>query len=131
VSRQYAALQRAARRPDAHAKILWGIVLQRLGRPVSAEREFAAAALLAPNDPEALAAAAVGRFTKDRPQQAFSRLGPLSRRFPHAATVRFHLGVLLIWIGDLKDAKRQLSLAVGDSHGSLLGMQAKFLLARL
>jgi tetratricopeptide (TPR) repeat protein len=130
-ARQYAALERAARRPDAHAKILWGVALQRLGRPVSAEREFAAAARLAPDDPEALAAAAVGRFTKEQPARAFSRLGPLSQRFPQAATVRFHLGLLLIWIGDLKDAKIQLRRAAATAHGSSLGMQAKFLLARL
>src|SRR5438477_7062057 len=29
---------------------------------------------------------------------AFSHLGPLVRRFPHAQTVRFHLGLLLIYI---------------------------------
>ena len=34
-----------------------------------------------------------------RPAAAFSRLGPLTRRFPQAATVRFHLGLLLLWTG--------------------------------
>jgi tetratricopeptide (TPR) repeat protein len=131
VSRQYAALEQAASRPDAHAKILWGIALQRLGRPISAERQFAAAARLAPNDPEALTAAAVGRFTKDDPARAFSRLGPLTRRFPHAATVRFHLGLLLIWIGDFEGAKRQLRLAQADGRGSQLGKEATGLLATL
>ena len=53
----------------------------------------------APNDPEARVAAAVGLFDKARPAQAFSRLGPLSREFPKAATVRFHLGLLLLWSG--------------------------------
>ena len=42
---------------------------------------------------------------------AFSRLGPLTRRFPHFASVRFHLGVLLLWHSDVREAKRQLRLA--------------------
>lgn len=131
VQRQYAALERAARRPDEHAKLLWGAALQGLLRPVSAERQFAAAARLAPNDPEALTAAAVGRYSKDNPAAAFSRLGPLTRRFPHSATVRFHLGLMLIWLGDLQGAKRQLRLAQADGNGSALSKEAKHLLARL
>ena len=35
---QVAALERAARRPDVHAKILYGVALQRLGHFVSAEK---------------------------------------------------------------------------------------------
>src|SRR5438067_4439801 len=55
---QLAAFARAAGRPDWRAKILYGVALQRLERPVSAERQYAAAARLAPNEPEARAAAA-------------------------------------------------------------------------
>ena len=58
---------RAARPGDAHAKLLYGAALQKLGRPVSAEREFAAAAKLAPDDPDAQVAAAVGLFDKSQP----------------------------------------------------------------
>ena len=43
---ELAALARAARRPSARAKILYGVALQRLGRSVSAEQQFAAAAAL-------------------------------------------------------------------------------------
>ena len=45
---QLALLRRNASRPDARAKLLYGVALQRLGRPVSAERLFAEAARLAP-----------------------------------------------------------------------------------
>ena len=41
---QLAALRAGAAHGGAHAKLLYGTVLQRLGRPVSAEREFTAAA---------------------------------------------------------------------------------------
>jgi tetratricopeptide (TPR) repeat protein len=128
---ELAALARAARQPDARAKLLYGVALQRLGRRVSAERQFAAAAALAPHDPEMRVAAAVGRFTKAHPEQAFSRLGPLVRVFPHAVTVRFHLGVLLLWLGDVKKARVELRLAHSEAPNSPLGREAKSFLSRL
>lgn len=96
---------------SARGRLRLGVVLQRLGRPVSARRAFSEAAALAPNDVDALVADAVGRFEKNNPAAAFSRLGPLSRRFPRSASVRFHLGLLLLWRGDLDEARRQLGLA--------------------
>jgi Flp pilus assembly protein TadD len=128
---QLAALERGARAPDPRAKLLYGAALQRLGRRVSAEREFAAAARLAPNDPDARVAAAVGAFDKDAPQKAFSRLGPLVRVFPRAQTVRFHLGVLLLWLGDVKTARHELLLARAQSPASLLGREANAFLGSL
>jgi tetratricopeptide (TPR) repeat protein len=133
---QLAALERRARRPDAHAKLLYGLALQRLGKRISARREYDAAARLAPRDPDAQVAAAVGRFDKSRPSEAFSRLGPLTRRFPRAATVRFHLGLLLLWLartqpGSVEEGKHQLRLARQEEPGSPLAREAKALLAGL
>jgi tetratricopeptide (TPR) repeat protein len=124
-------LARLARTHDVAAKLYYGVALQQLGHAVSAEREFAAAAALAPNDPEALAAAAVGRFRKDHPERAFSVLGPLARRFPHAAVVRFHLGYLLIWIGARRQAANELRLAVADGSGTVYSKEGNVLLASL
>jgi tetratricopeptide (TPR) repeat protein len=129
-ARQLAALARAARRPDVRAKLLYGVALQRIERPVSASAQFTAAARLAPKNLEAQVADAVGRFDKARPQQAFSRLGPLTRRNPRSATVRFHLGVMLLWLSEVDEAKRQLGLAA-QVQGSSLGREAKRLLQRL
>ena len=128
---QLAAFARAARRPDWRAKVLYGVALQRLERPVSAERQYAAAAALAPSEPEARVAAAVGLFDKERPSLAFSRLGPLSKTFPRAQTVRFHLGLLLLWIGQVRTAKQELRLVRAEGPKTLLGSQAEALLARL
>jgi tetratricopeptide (TPR) repeat protein len=133
---QLAALERSARENDARAKLLYGLALQRLGHRISARRQYAAAARLAPRDAEAQVAAAVGRFDKSRPSEAFSRLGPLTRRFPHSATVRFHLGLLLLWLarnqpGSVDEAKRQLRLAQREEPGSRLSREAKRLLAGL
>jgi tetratricopeptide (TPR) repeat protein len=129
--RQLAALASAARRRDPHAKLLYGIALQRLGRPLSAERQYAAAAQIAPADPEAQTAAAVGLFSKAEPARAFGQLGPLTRRFPRAATVRFHLGLLLLWTGRVAEARRQLRKAVALDPRGPLGREASRFLERL
>jgi hypothetical protein len=129
--RQFAFLRDRARRGGVRDKLLFGVALQRLSRPVSAEREFAAAAAIAPRDSEALTAAAVGRFDKDDPSRTFSRLGPLAREFPHSQSVRFHLGLCLLWLGQVENAKRELRLAVADGASTRLGRQAQEFLDRL
>lgn len=123
--RRLASLRRAAAVGGAHAKLLYGAYLQQLERPVSAERQFAAAARLAPNDPDARTAAAVGLFDKGAPAKAFGNLGPLTRVFPHAQTVRFHLGELLLWSAQVKEARRQLQLAEQGGANTIIGVQAK------
>jgi tetratricopeptide (TPR) repeat protein len=105
-------------------QLLYGVALQRLGRPVSARRAYTEAARAHPGEPEALVADAVGRYSKESPVEAFSRLGPLSRRFPRAATVRFHLGLLLLWQGDVGEARRQLRLAQAAEPGSRVAVEA-------
>jgi tetratricopeptide (TPR) repeat protein len=112
----------------AESHLLRGAAYQQALRPVSAEREFTAAAKAAPTDPEALTAAAVGLYDKDHPVAAFSQLGPLARRFPRAQTVRFHLGLLLIYFGDLTRARHELALARAQGSGTRLGMRAETLL---
>jgi tetratricopeptide (TPR) repeat protein len=128
---QLRSLERAARSADVRAKLLYGLALQRLGRPLSAERQYAAAAALAPTSAEAQVAAAVGRYRKDAPERAFSRLGPLSRKFPRAATVRFHLGLLLLWLGRVDEAKRQLEQARRLEPRSRFAVESSRLLTRL
>ena len=130
-TQELAALARAAAQPDAHAKLVYGLALWSLQRPVSAERQFDAAAKLAPNDPVAQTAAAVGAFTKANTTKAFGRLGPLTGRFPSSSVVRLHLGLLLLWAGEQKKAVAQLRLAAADEPGSSYSKDAKALIARL
>jgi hypothetical protein len=118
----------AAPKTRVERLLLDGVALQAALRPVSAERVFAAAARLAPRDPEAQVAAAVGRYDKDNPAAAFSRLGPLVRRFPHAQTVRFHLGLLLIYLRQLPLARHELALARAEGPRTALGRRAALLL---
>jgi predicted Zn-dependent protease len=129
--RQVEALARAASHDGARAKILYGVTLQHLGHPRSAERWFARAAAQAPDDAEAEVAAAVGRFRKADPARAFSRLGPLVRRFPHAPTVRFHLGLLLLWIGRVDAARTELQRARREGPRTAMGREAGRFLAQL
>jgi Flp pilus assembly protein TadD len=128
---QFRALRADARDGGWRAKILYGVALQRLGRPLSARRQYEAAAQLARRDPEPLVATAIARFDKDDLSASFSRLGPLAQRYPHASTVRFHLGLLLLWIGRPAEAKRQLELAVKAGPETPLGREAKRFLDRL
>ena len=128
---QLAALARLAGSGGVRYRLLYGATLQGLGLPVSAERQFALAAKAAPNDPEALTARAVGRFDKSNPSKAFSQLGPLTKRFPHAATIRYHLGLMLVWMAQVTEARKQFALAVKLDPGGVLGLEAKRFLAGL
>ena len=129
---QFAIIEREGRAADApvDAVLRYGVALQRLGRPISAQREFDRA-VRERRDAETLTAAALARFDKDRPASAFSRLGPLTRRYPAVQTVRFHLGLALLWIGDVSDAKRQLRQAYDGGPQTRLGREAKRFLDRL
>jgi tetratricopeptide (TPR) repeat protein len=123
-SAQLARLRARARSGTSTDRLYYGVALQRLGKQRSAERVYAEAARRAPQDAEARVAAAVGLFDKAEPARAFSRLGPLTRTFPKAATVRFHLGLLLLWSGEVKQARRQLELVRTLQPGSPLAAAA-------
>jgi Flp pilus assembly protein TadD len=121
------ALRRAAE-AEPRLRLLYGSALQRLGRPLSAARQFRLAAAALPDDPEAQVAAAVGQFSKAQPAKAFSQLGPLAKRFPQAATVRFHLGLLLLWMTDVEAARVQLRRSLQlEPHGPLAPSARAFL----
>jgi Tfp pilus assembly protein PilF len=104
--------------------LLQGVLQQRQGHQRSAERLFARAARLHPQDDEAQVAAAVGRFDEDDLSASFSRLGPLVKRFPRSQSVRYHLGLLLAWTGQRDEAVRQFRLARSLGKGTRLGKQA-------
>ena len=123
-ARQLEALRRRAARGGVREKLLYGVGLQRVGNPVSAAAAFDEAARSAPGNAEARVAAAVGKFDKDEPALAFGSLGPLTRVYPREPTVRFHLGVLLLWTGRVEAAERQFRLAARSKPGSPLAREA-------
>ena len=122
--RQLAALRARGERGGVRELLLYGVGLQRVGRPVSARQIFERAARMAPRDAEARVAAAVGSFDKERPEVAFGQLGPLTNRFPGEPSVRFHLGVLLLWTGRIEESKRQFRLASKTRPGSPVAREA-------
>lgn len=126
---QLEALMRGSR--TVRGKLLYGVALQRLGKPLSARREFDEAAALQSANVDAQVAAAVGQFDKDDPSQAFGRLGPLARRFPRSPSVRFHLGLLLLWIGSVDEGERQLERARALGPRTRIGREANRFLERL
>jgi tetratricopeptide (TPR) repeat protein len=128
---QLKELRRAASGGGVDDNLLYGVALQRVGRPVSALAAFDRALALDPKSVAAQVAAAVGRFDKDKPAAAFSRLGPLAQAYPRAAVVRFHLGLLLLWIRDVKDARTQLQRAADADRRGNYGREARALLSRL
>lgn len=129
--KQLAYLERRARTGGVRDKLLLGVALQRLGRQRSALREYQAAAALAPADPEPRVAVAVARFDKAAPARTFSRLGPLSRTYPKNQSVRFHLGLCLLWIGSVDQAKQELRRARSEGPGTTLGIEAARFLEQL
>jgi tetratricopeptide (TPR) repeat protein len=123
--------ERANAATDATPWIQYGVALQRAGRSLSAIKAFDRAVELEPENVEALAGAAVVRFEKDDPSQAFSRLGPLSDRYGQEPVVRFHLGLCLLWLRQVEEARDQLEQAVAIGGETVWGRQAGQLLESL
>ena len=65
-----------------------------------------------PGDVQAQVAAAVGLFDEDNLTPTFSRLGPLTQRFPRSQIVRFYLGYLLAWTAQRQEAITQFKQTV-------------------
>jgi tetratricopeptide (TPR) repeat protein len=97
---------------------------------VSAQEAFTAAAAADPSSLDAKVADAIGRFEKDDPSQAFSRLGPLADA-DETGVVRYHLGLALSWLGQVEEAIRQLRLARELDPDGFYGTEAERLLERL
>lgn len=111
--------------------LLAGAIQQRQYHQHSAEKLWAKAARLHPNDDLAQVAAAVGRFDMSNLNASFSRLGPLVRRFPHSQAVRFYLGLLLVWTGQRDQALVEFRAARKLGPKTALGKQADAFLGRL
>jgi hypothetical protein len=108
-----------------------GAVLQAQGHQHSAEHLYLLAAKRAPRDAEAQVAAAVGRFDKSNLSASFSRLGPLTQRFPRSQSVRYYLGLLLAWTGQRALAVVQFRDTVTLGKGTSLGLSAQAFLAQI
>ena len=124
----------AAAKPAAGAddKLLYGLALWNLRRPVSAERAVRRRGEARPRRPGRPHRRGRRRLLEGEPgtgvRQARARSPASSRRSP---VVRFHLGLLLLWNGERTKAARQLRLAVADGPQTVYAKNAKVLLASL
>lgn len=123
--------RRAERGREARDWIIFASALESVGRRVSARAAYDRAVALAPGSLEARVGAAVSRFDKEEPAEAFSRLGPLARSHPRSALVRFHLALLLLWLPDVDEARRQFMRARALDPDGFYGRQAGRVLATL
>ena len=92
------------------------------------EAALAAARRAVSRDPasvDAAVAVAVLGFDKDQPSLAFGALGNLARSFPSAASPVFHLGVLLLWIGQPARAKTEFQKAAALDPQGRIGQVAR------
>jgi tetratricopeptide (TPR) repeat protein len=120
-----------AEKGGAEDWIVLGAALETAGHRDSARQAYDRAVELAPRNLAARVGAAVARFDKDDPSPAFSRLGPLAAAHPKSALVRFHLGLMLLWLPDLDGARTQLERAQAAEPNGFYGRQAARVLARL
>ena len=111
--------------------ILYGSALEAMGHRESARRAYANAVAADPESLEAQVAAAVSTFDKDDASPAFSKLGPLASANPNSSLIRFHLGLMLLWLPDLDEARKQLERAQVSDQEGFYGKQAGRVLARL
>jgi predicted Zn-dependent protease len=111
--------------------LIQGQIAQRNYHQQTAERLWARAATLHPNDPQAQVAAAVGRFDMDDLSASFSRLGPLVKRFPQSQSVRYHLGLLLAWTGQGTLALKEFRAAGALDPTTTFGKEAIAFVKRL
>lgn len=129
--RQLEELERwAGSERAAAAWVAYGSALQRAGRPVSARAAFERAVELAPADPEALAASAIGGFDKDDPGATATSLERLAERFPDDPAVAFHLGLVHLWVGQVEAGRAALERARVVA-GTVWATEAARLLERL
>ena len=132
IGERIATLTRRAEKSNTpRAWLLLGSTLEQAGHRISARAAYDRALRLAPDNLDAQVAAAVGRFDKDTPSDAFSRLGPLARDNSDSSVVRYHLGLLLLWLADLDGAREQLQQAKDSDPDGFYGRQAERLLTRL
>lgn len=119
-------VERAKARPDDVATLReLGTVLLVGGRRADAATAFRRALALDPEDIETRVALAVATFDKDDPSASIGQIGPLVRDRPRDPLPRFHLGVLLGWIGERDLARSEFRQVVESDPGGRYAVFAR------
>jgi tetratricopeptide (TPR) repeat protein len=119
----------AARPAPAGSPLAAAATLEGQGKRLAALAAAKRAVARDPASVDAAVAVAVLGFDKDQPSQAFGALGNLTRSFPTAASPIFHLGVLLLWIGQPARATTEFQKAEALDPNGRIGQVARRLAA--
>ena len=65
-------------------------------------------------------------FSKDDPAKAFGTVGPLVRDHASDPSPRFHLAMMLLWIGQPDKAQAEFRQVASEATGTRLARLAEF-----
>ena len=116
----------AAAPDDAKAQLQWGSSLQSAGHRKEALAVYRQALKADPTSIEAQVALAVAAFSKDDAAKAFGTVGPLVRDHAGDPSPRFHLAMMLLWIGQPDKAQAEFRQVASEAAGTRLARLAEF-----
>ncbi len=116
----------AAAPNDAKAQLQYGASLQSAGNRKDALAVYGQALRADPTSIEAQVALALAAFSKDDPSKAFGTIGPLVRDHSNDPSPRFHLGMMLLWIGQPDKAQAEFRQVASEAKGTRLARLAEF-----
>ena len=116
----------AAAPNDAKAQLQYGSSLQSAGRRKAALAVYGQALKADPTSIESQVALAVAAFSKDDPAKAFGTVGPLVRDQRGDPSPRFHLAMMLLWIGQPDKAQAEFRQVANEAKGTRLARLAEF-----
>ncbi len=111
---------------DAKAQLQYGAALQGAGRRQEAMQAYAQALKADPTSIESQVALALAGFSKDDPAKAFGTVGPLVRDHADDPSPRFHLAMMLLWIGQPEKAQAEFRQVASEAPGTRLARLAEF-----
>jgi tetratricopeptide (TPR) repeat protein len=120
----------AARPGDVDAQLQLGSMYLLDGRRADALKAFQKGFAASPESVAAQVALAVGSFSKDSPAVSVGKIGPLVRDNPDDPLPRFHLALLLYWIGLKEKGRAEMSQVLAEQPDSVYGRFAAAFVAQ-
>ncbi len=111
---------------DAQAQLQYGAALQGAGRRLEAVKVYTQALRADPTSIESQVALVLAGFQKDDPAKAFGTVGPLVRDRKTDPSPRFHLAMMLLWIGQPEKAQAEFRQVASEAPGTRLARLAEF-----
>ncbi len=116
---------------DAKAQLQYGSALQGAGRRLEAVQAYTQALKADPTSIESQVALALAGFKKDDPAKAFGTVGPLVRDHANDPSPRFHLAMMLLWIGQTGEGAGRVPPGCKRGAGHAAGPAGRVLRAEI